>query len=78
MNNTDLKTLRDWAEGHARAGSKPWQMVTQLFADYDRRGQLIDSLAARAAAQSELLSRRAEYPQSDLTPPQSTEVEAYN
>ncbi len=77
MNNTDMQTLRDWAEGHARAGSKPWRMVTELFADYDRRGQVVESLVARVAAQSELLSRRAGK-QPDLTPPQSTEVEAYN
>lgn len=56
--------LREWAKEHGH-GSQPWQLVCDLFAEHDRRGEIIAGLTARVAEQSELLSRNAERPTTD-------------
>lgn len=43
---SSMAHLREWAKEHARHGSQPWQLVCDLFAEYDRRGQIIGRLTA--------------------------------
>lgn len=67
MNAADLAALRIWADSHAAVGHVQARLVLELLAAHDDREaevvrlqQLVNGLAARVAAQSEVIRRRAE------------------
>jgi hypothetical protein len=60
VTSTDLTALRIWADAHAPLGLVQARQVLELLGDHARLTALCQSLAERCAAQSELLSQRAE------------------
>ncbi len=60
MSESDLAELRAWAVAHATAGSARAAQVLRLLEHCSELKQRNLSLAERVAAQSELLTRRAE------------------
>ena len=60
LSDIELQILRQWAADHAAQGCNTSLQVCRLLGMYDERGKMLQGSADRVAAQSDLLSRRAE------------------